>query len=156
MARSAQTHKSISFIWIVWSTLYVYLWPRALFYRTDCTRRYKFLTHALFDTFLAGLASNWVYGACCSAQADNKPIDLSQQTTGVGAYCPNSYTVLYSNNGPVEIQTMDRSDLLICTLNYFFVRNQWVQSVWVRWITRFTFTWNCMYFYGKKGIFTKA
>ena len=26
MARSAQTHKSISFIWIVWSTLYVYLW----------------------------------------------------------------------------------------------------------------------------------
>ena len=24
-ARSAQTHKSISFIWIVWSTLYVYL-----------------------------------------------------------------------------------------------------------------------------------
>ena len=26
MAGSAQTHKSISFIWIVWSTLYVYLW----------------------------------------------------------------------------------------------------------------------------------
>ena len=26
MARSAQTHKRISFIWIVWSTLYVYLW----------------------------------------------------------------------------------------------------------------------------------
>ena len=26
-ARSAQTHKSISFIEIVWSTLYVYLWP---------------------------------------------------------------------------------------------------------------------------------
>ena len=26
-ARSAQTHKSISFIWIVWSTLCVYLWP---------------------------------------------------------------------------------------------------------------------------------
>ena len=25
-ARSAQTHKRISFIWIVWSTLYVYLW----------------------------------------------------------------------------------------------------------------------------------
>jgi hypothetical protein len=25
-AGSAQTHKSISFIWIVWSTLYVYLW----------------------------------------------------------------------------------------------------------------------------------
>ena len=30
-ARSAQTHKSISFIWSVWSTLYVYLWPRVLF-----------------------------------------------------------------------------------------------------------------------------
>ena len=27
-ARSAQTQKSISFIWIVWSTLYVYLWRR--------------------------------------------------------------------------------------------------------------------------------
>ena len=27
MAGSAQTHKSISFIWILWSTLYVYLWP---------------------------------------------------------------------------------------------------------------------------------
>ena len=26
MAHSAQTYKSISFIWIVWSTLYVYLW----------------------------------------------------------------------------------------------------------------------------------
>ena len=28
--------------------------------------------------------------------------------------------MLCSNNGPVEIQTMDRSDLLICTLHYFF------------------------------------
>jgi hypothetical protein len=26
MARSVQTHKNISFIWIVWSTLYVYFW----------------------------------------------------------------------------------------------------------------------------------
>ena len=26
MAGSAQTHKSMNFIWIVWSTLYVYLW----------------------------------------------------------------------------------------------------------------------------------
>ena len=25
-AGSAQTHESISFIWIIWSTLYVYLW----------------------------------------------------------------------------------------------------------------------------------
>ena len=25
-AGSAQTHKSMSFIWIVWCTLYVYLW----------------------------------------------------------------------------------------------------------------------------------
>ena len=25
---SAQTHKNISFIWIVWSTLYVYLWVK--------------------------------------------------------------------------------------------------------------------------------
>ena len=28
-AWSAQTHKSISFIWIVWSTLYVYLWQNS-------------------------------------------------------------------------------------------------------------------------------
>ena len=28
-ASSGQTHKSICFIWIVWSTLYVYLWLRA-------------------------------------------------------------------------------------------------------------------------------
>ena len=27
-ADSAQTHKSVSFIWIVWSTLYVYLWHK--------------------------------------------------------------------------------------------------------------------------------
>ena len=27
-ARSAQTHKSISFIWIVWSTLYLNLWVK--------------------------------------------------------------------------------------------------------------------------------
>ena len=27
-AGSAKTHKSMSFIWIVWSTLYVYLWLR--------------------------------------------------------------------------------------------------------------------------------
>ena len=28
MAGSAQPHKSMSFIWIVWSTLYVYLWAQ--------------------------------------------------------------------------------------------------------------------------------
>ena len=27
-AGSAQTHKNVSFIWIVWSTLYVYLWEQ--------------------------------------------------------------------------------------------------------------------------------
>ena len=32
-ARSAQTHKSISFIVIVWSTLYVYLWNVSDFYQ---------------------------------------------------------------------------------------------------------------------------
>ena len=31
-ACSAQTHKSISFIWLVWSTLYVYLWFTPLIY----------------------------------------------------------------------------------------------------------------------------
>ena len=29
MAGSAQAYKSISFIWIVWNTLYVYLWLKA-------------------------------------------------------------------------------------------------------------------------------
>ena len=32
-AGSAQTHKSISFIWIVWSTLYVYLWIKGRKFR---------------------------------------------------------------------------------------------------------------------------
>ena len=36
MAGSAQTHKSISFIWIVWSTLYVYL---CLLLRTKAKRK---------------------------------------------------------------------------------------------------------------------
>ena len=31
-AGTAQTHKSMSFIWIVWSTLYVYLWLRGSSY----------------------------------------------------------------------------------------------------------------------------
>ena len=31
MADSAQKHKSMSFIWIVWSTLHVYLWPEVWF-----------------------------------------------------------------------------------------------------------------------------
>ena len=35
MARSAQTHKSISFIYIVWSTLYVYLWLCPTFFLQD-------------------------------------------------------------------------------------------------------------------------
>ena len=38
MARSAQTHKSISFIWIVWSTLYVYLCLKP---RTSTLRAYE-------------------------------------------------------------------------------------------------------------------
>ena len=33
--RSSQTHKSISFIWIVWSTLYVYLWWTPTFKRVN-------------------------------------------------------------------------------------------------------------------------
>ena len=33
--RSAKTHKSISFIWIVWSTLYVYLFHYCDFYEWE-------------------------------------------------------------------------------------------------------------------------
>ena len=38
MARSAQTHKSISFIWIIWSTLYVYLCPQGEIWQLSANR----------------------------------------------------------------------------------------------------------------------
>ena len=44
MARSAQTHKSISFIWILWSTLYVYLW-------LEPTKKFGILKRDPFRTF---------------------------------------------------------------------------------------------------------
>ena len=41
MAHSAQTHKSISFIWIVWSTLYVYLWQYNQNKKKNCRFYFK-------------------------------------------------------------------------------------------------------------------
>ena len=43
LAGSAQTHQSISFIWIVWSTLYVYLWRQHEFFFGQATA----WTHAM-------------------------------------------------------------------------------------------------------------
>ena len=42
MAHFAQTHKSISFIWIVWSTLYVYLWANFENYPLSTHIQYQF------------------------------------------------------------------------------------------------------------------
>ena len=38
------------------------LWPRALFYRTDCTRRSKILTHALHCTLF--FCSSYIQSTC--------------------------------------------------------------------------------------------
>ena len=51
---SAQTHKSISFIWIVWSTLYVYLWPSLkVVYHAIQKQIIKHVKNVLTLTFLA-------------------------------------------------------------------------------------------------------
>ena len=42
-AGSAQTHKSMSFIWIVWSTLYVYLWSIAKSYLVLSSRVWNWI-----------------------------------------------------------------------------------------------------------------
>ena len=42
----------------------------------------------IFDSFLAGLVNNWVYGACFSAQTALKPVDQRRQQAQ-RAYCPN-------------------------------------------------------------------
>ena len=50
MASSTQTHKSISFIWIVWSTLYVYQMEISTFYTSfnQWQHRFKFRLSAVF------------------------------------------------------------------------------------------------------------
>ena len=48
-APSAQTYKSITFIWIVWSTLYVYLWYKYKFLSVKNRRFAKLLS--LFINF---------------------------------------------------------------------------------------------------------
>ena len=47
-ARSAQTHETISFIWIVWSTLYVYLWKFA----QNIHPKYSFIWPYSFNWYL--------------------------------------------------------------------------------------------------------
>ena len=44
-AGSAQTHRSISFIWIVWSTLYVYLWLQVYLILTQSTKNPQTMKH---------------------------------------------------------------------------------------------------------------
>ena len=57
-ARSAQTHKSISFIWIVLSTLYAYLWP---FYQNIDKIMYFLLCPKEFALFFCTCSA-----CCCS------------------------------------------------------------------------------------------
>ena len=44
-AGSAQTHRSISFIWIVWSTLYVYLWLQVYLILTQSKKTPQTMKH---------------------------------------------------------------------------------------------------------------
>ena len=53
-----------------------------------------------FNSFLAGLGRNQVYGASCSAQTTHdqfKPVQKSRKQV-LRAYCPNLYTVRKTNN----------------------------------------------------------
>ena len=65
-ARSAQTHKSISFILIVWSTLYVYLcpWYQLLLRRVtsgscQVPRKQKGITYLIFKQSDMSLLNRW-------------------------------------------------------------------------------------------------
>ena len=53
MARSAQTNTSISFIWIVWSTLYVYFCPSHQFLSSSVSP--SFFLHSMFKLNLSML-----------------------------------------------------------------------------------------------------
>ena len=71
-AGSAQTHRSMSFIWIVWSTLYVYLCNQTTYYIVPCpsacpklvlvTLNFccaKQFSWCIFKSFLA-ILKNWI------------------------------------------------------------------------------------------------
>ena len=82
MACSAQTHKSISFIWIIWSTLYVYLCPqfktnnKNLVKLTISWRKLKKLWHNNCDTLFCNYINSWFYSTftpaahCTVSQGD--------------------------------------------------------------------------------------
>ena len=66
MTRSAQTHKSISFIWIVLSTLYVYLWAFPHFFALDpfltfCSKSSKNAYKFKWEAFRA---KSWSHFSC--------------------------------------------------------------------------------------------
>ena len=43
-------------------------------YINETVRLYTLFCFCTFDSFLAGLGRNRVYGVCCSAQAAHKPV----------------------------------------------------------------------------------
>ena len=49
-----------------------------------------YFSFGTFDSFLADLGRNQVYGACCSAQMAHKPF----RKLALRAFCPNIYTVI--------------------------------------------------------------
>ena len=64
-ARSAQTHKNISFFWIVWSTLYVYLcqWPKTV---EKYTQKLTLCFTATASTTATTISNQCVEGASCN------------------------------------------------------------------------------------------
>ena len=89
MARSAQIHKSISFIWVVWSTLYVYLWSRIqssqvripdvfynielpAFYSFNSSTKYAILNSNLKWCLKAPSTMSWNFQACFPARTQNR------------------------------------------------------------------------------------
>ena len=58
-ADSPQTHKSISFIWIVWSTLYVYLWSGARIYFSAEIQKYFVHFLVQMKTLKFAFEINW-------------------------------------------------------------------------------------------------
>ena len=74
-AGSAQTHKSMSFIWIIWSTLYVYLWGFVKQKIVDYSTQHEWLKE--------GRKDGWMHGNVTTALKH----DSSNRTWSVGQYC---------------------------------------------------------------------
>ena len=60
-AGSSQTHKSRSFIWIVWSTLYVYLWANPLSIWTGFFQFSSLKYRVWWTGFFSQFENNWIF-----------------------------------------------------------------------------------------------